>query len=173
MFEKQRGLTVLELIISLSLAAVLAGLAIPSMTTFIANQRITAATNEMIAHLQFARLEAVTRHQNVVACPSLDQQRCAGNRWDRGWMIFADADDNRQPDTISDVLRVIQADPRAVISSGGRERVRFQPGGGAYGTNLTLRICAASAHVDGRAVIVSNPGRVRMNRRLSAAECQD
>ena len=173
MHDKQRGMTVLELMISIGLAAVLAGLAVPSMVNFTANQRITAATNQMIAHLQYARLEAVTRNQNVVACPSVDQQHCSGNRWDLGWMVFTDADDNRQPDTTEDVLRVIQADDRAIISSGGRYRVRFQPSGGAYGTNLTLRICAAGASVDGRAVIVSNPGRVRMNRRLPHAECQD
>jgi len=168
----QRGMTILELMIGISLAAVLLGLAVPSMADFVANQRITAATNQMITDLQYARLQAVTRNQNVVACPSVDQQRCSGNRWDRGWMIFTDADDNRQPDVIEDVLRVVHADERAVISSGGRLRVRFQPSGGAYGTNLTLRICATESEVDGRAVIVSNPGRVRMNRRLPYAECQ-
>ena len=172
MHDKERGLTLLELVCSLALAAILVGLAVPSMADFAANQRITAATNQMIAHLQYARTQAITRNQNVVACPTIDQQHCSGNRWDRGWMVFSDADNNRQPDAVEDVLRVVQADHRAVVSSGGRDRVRFQPHGGAYGSNLTLRICAANHRVAGRAVIVSNPGRVRMNKRLDPADCQ-
>jgi type IV fimbrial biogenesis protein FimT len=172
MVQKQRGMSVLELMISIGLAALLLGLAVPSMGKLMANQRISAATNEMIAHLQYARLQAVMRNLNVVACPSADQQRCAGNRWDRGWMVFTDADDNGQPDGSSDILRVVGADDRARIDSGGRHRLRFQPSGGAYGTNLTLRVCAVATPVDGRAVIVSNPGRVRMQKRLPPADCQ-
>ena len=169
--NQQRGVTILELMVAVCLSALLLGFAVPSMSDFVANQRITAATNEMVANLQYARMQAVTRRHNVVACPSVDQQRCFGNRWDSGWIVFNDADNNRQVDASEDLLRVVAADERAQISSGGRFRVRFQPSGGAYGSNLTLRICANGSEVDGRAVIVSNPGRVRVEHRIANAEC--
>jgi len=171
MSRKQQGMSVLELMISIGLTAVLMGLAVPSMGQLIATQRISAATNQMIAHLQYARLQAVTRKLDVIACPSVDRRVCSGNRWDRGWMIFSDKNGNGRPDTDRDLLRVIQVDERATIASGGRFRVRFQPTGGAYGTNLTLKICSSDQAVEGRAVIVSNPGRVRFERRLPRAEC--
>ena len=171
MTNLQRGITILELALTLSLAALMVGIAVPSMTDFMANQRITAATNQMIAHLQYARTEAITRYQNVIACPSDDQFNCTGNRWDVGWIVFLDPDDNRQADQTQDILRVVSADERVQISSGGRFRVRFQPSGGAYGSNLTLRVCSPVKQLDGRAVIVSNPGRVRVQGRLSHSEC--
>ncbi len=168
---KHAGMTLLELIITLSLTALMLGFAVPTMSDFIANQRITAATNQLIAHLQYARMEAITRHQHVIACPSLDQNSCEGNRWDAGWIIFVDPDRDGQVDRFDDILRVVGQDPRAQISSGGRLRVRFQASGGAYGSNLTIRVCDSRSDRDGRAVIVSNPGRVRMQRRLAHANC--
>jgi type IV fimbrial biogenesis protein FimT len=126
----------------------------------------------LIAHLQYARLAAITRVTPVIACPSTDARECDGNRWDTGWIVFVDPDRNGRVDRDEELLRVVQNRERIRIHSGGRYRVRFQPTGGAYGSNLTLRVCPVRSEVDGRAVIVSNPGRVRMLRRLDSTECE-
>jgi len=172
MEKRQQGLTLIELIFVLAIVAVLASVGLPAMASFVAENRVAAKTNLMMAHMQFARQSAVIRRANVVACPSLDQSGCSGgNRWDKGWIIFIDRDNDREPDSQADVLRVVAAQERLTMHSGGRHRVRFQPSGAAYGTNLTIRVCDAASVADARAIVVSNPGRVRVRKDVQGAEC--
>jgi type IV fimbrial biogenesis protein FimT len=166
-------MTLIELLIVLAVLAILATLGVPAMAGFVAENRVAAKTNLAISHLQFARHAAVTRRANVVACPSNDQLNCSGeNRWDRGWIIFIDRDNDRAPDSPADVLRVVAPDDALLLHSAGRNRVRFQPMGTAYGTNLTIRVCDARGRAEARAIVVSNPGRVRVRRSVADAECE-
>ncbi|MEE4295998.1 MAG: GspH/FimT family pseudopilin [Wenzhouxiangella sp.] len=172
MEKHQSGLTVIELIFVLAIVAILATIGLPAMASFVSESRLTAKTNLTMAHLQFARQAAVTHRANVVACPSDDHTTCSGgNRWDQGWVIFIDRDNNRQADSPSDVLRVVAPEQDLLLHSAGRHRVRFQPSGAAYGTNLTIRVCDARSQAEARAIVVSNPGRVRVRRGLNAQEC--
>ncbi len=172
MKKTQRGLSLIELMIVLAAAAVIATIAVPSMGAFVQESRVTSMSNHLVANLRYARHEAVFRRANVVACPGDEQAGCTGsNRWDQGWIVFIDANDSRQPDRPEDILRVVAPDERMLMHSAGRNRVRFQPHGGAYGTNLTIRVCDTSQLAQPRAVIVSNPGRVRVDRDLDTEEC--
>ncbi len=173
MGTSNRGITVLELMVVLAVAAILVTVGVPAMADFVAENRVAAKTNLMMSHIQFARHSAVTRRANVVACPSEDQLACSGsNRWDRGWIIFVDRDNDRQPDRPEDILRVVPPEDRLLLHSAGRKRVRFQPMGGAFGTNLTIRVCDARGQAEARAIVVSNPGRVRVRRSVDHAECE-
>jgi len=170
--RQPRGLTLIELVLGLAISALLLSLAVPSFNRFMLDQHITAMTNQMIGHLQYARNEAITRQHHVVVCPTLDRDECQGNRWDRGFMVFADPDENGRPDQPADLLRVIDPDGKLLLHSGGRFRARFQAHGGAYGSNLTIRVCDPAGQALPRAVIVSNPGRPRSTREIDQAECE-
>jgi type IV fimbrial biogenesis protein FimT len=63
-----RGFTLLELMMTLSLAAVIVGIAIPSFNRMSANNRITTQANEVVGAINFARSEAITRNSNVTLC---------------------------------------------------------------------------------------------------------
>lgn len=172
MLQKTKGLTLIELMIVLAIAAILATIGVPAFAGLLAESRITAKSNVLMTHIQYARHSAVHLRTNVVACPSLDQFHCSGNRWDRGWIIFVDRNNNRhQPERPEDVLRVVPPESRLLLHSAGRNRVRFQPMGGAFGTNLTIRVCDARGQAQARAIVVSNPGRVRVRRDVGQAEC--
>ena len=171
MLQKAKGLSLIELMIVLSIAAILATIGVPAFAGLLAESRITAKSNLLMAHIQYARHSAVKLQTQVVACPSVDQFHCSGNRWDQGWIIFVDRNNNRRPDTAADVLRVVGPDASLLMHSGGRYRVRFQPGGGAFGTNLTIRVCDPSGRAKPRAVVVSNPGRARVSREVAPGEC--
>ncbi len=173
MSSSQRGLTLIELMIALAVAAVILTSAVPAFGRFIQENRITATTNHLVSHLQYARHEAVFRNVYVAACPSIDGEQCTGgNRWDEGFIIYVDPQNNRQPDHPEDILRVVGPDERVLMHSAGRFRVRFQGHGGAYGTNLTIRVCDVSKQASPRAVIVSNPGRIRATRDVDEGECE-
>lgn len=168
----QRGLTLIELLIAVALLAVVLTVAVPGMGRFVEQQRLTATANQLVGHLQFARTEAITRNTRVAACPSSDGLSCTrDNRWEAGWIVYLDPDKTGQPAQAEDVLRVVQALPDYIIRSGGRHRVRFEGSGVAYGTNLTIRVCVRGNRHAARAVIVSNPGRVRSTREIDPAEC--
>lgn len=173
MRRKVRGMTFIELMITLSVAAVLLSIAMPSLGSFIQENRITAMSNQLVAHLQYARHEAVFRRTDVAACPGDPDIGCAGhNRWDQGWIVFVDDNRSGQPEHGDDIIRVVARDERMLMHSAGRTRVRFQPHGGAYGTNLTIRVCDETRRATPRAVIVSNPGRVRVEREIDVEECE-
>ncbi|WP_181918692.1 GspH/FimT family pseudopilin [Wenzhouxiangella sediminis] len=166
------GFTIIELMIAISLLAVILTLAVPAFGRFIEQQQLTATANRLVGHLQFARGQAITRGTLVAACPSRDGRTCTGgNRWEQGWIVYLDPEKAGQPAEGGDVLRVVQAMPEHVMHSGGRHRVRFKDSGMAYGTNLTIRICSRGNPEAARAVIVSNPGRVRATREVDPAEC--
>lgn len=171
MLRKAEGLTLIELMIALAIVAILATIGVPAFAGLLAESRITAKSNLLMSHIQFARHSAIKLRTQVVACPSLDQLNCSGNRWDQGWIIFVDRNNNGRADTADDVLRVVGPDPAVLMHSGGRLRVRFQPGGGAFGTNLTIRVCDPSGRAKPRAVVVSNPGRARVSRDVAPSQC--
>ncbi|WP_376690022.1 GspH/FimT family pseudopilin [Wenzhouxiangella sp. EGI_FJ10409] len=170
--RKERGFTLVEMALVVAVLAVILTVAVPALGRFVEQQRLTASANHLVAHLQFARGQAISHNTLVAACPSSDGLSCTGrNRWEDGWIVYLDPDKVGQPARPEDVLRVVDGNPRLTMHSGGRERVRFKGSGVAYGTNLTIRVCTPGNPEAARAVIVSNPGRVRATRDVDPAEC--
>ena len=62
------GFTIIELMITVTVAAILVGIAIPSFRGIIASNRIVTQTNELVGAINFARSEAITRNSNIVLC---------------------------------------------------------------------------------------------------------
>ncbi len=60
---KQRGFTLIELMVIIALVAIMAGVAVPSFTRFVNNNRVTTQADEIHRFLQYARGEAVVRRQ--------------------------------------------------------------------------------------------------------------
>lgn len=88
--KRQRGLTLLELMVTVAIVAILGTLAAPSFRAMIqANQTRTVAS-ELMDMLNLARSEAARRGQPVSICPSSDGSSCssAGTGWDSGWIAF-------------------------------------------------------------------------------------
>lgn len=63
--KKQIGFTLIELIVTVALFAVLASFAIPSYQNMVQNTQIRTATDSVLAGMQLARAEAVKRNTNV------------------------------------------------------------------------------------------------------------
>lgn len=172
MTSRHAGLTLIELLIVIAVLAILLTTAVPNFTALLQEQRTISAANGLVTHLNFARQTAVMQGLTVTACPSWDLRRCSGdNQWHNGILVFKDPQRRGQPQSDADILRAVGPQPALQMVSGGRHRVRFQPSGAAYGSNLTIRVCDPRHADRGRAVIVSNPGRVRAARLRDGDDC--
>lgn len=91
-----RGFTLLELMMTIAIAGLLAMLAMPSFDSMLRAKRTRTVANELLAALNLARSEAMRRGQPVSVCRSSDGSSCAttGTGWDQGWIVFVNEDGN-------------------------------------------------------------------------------
>lgn len=90
---ENRGFTLLELMITLFISAIILSIGVPSFRGVMQNQRMTTATNELITSLNMAKSEAIKRVVYVSICKSSNGVTCgdAGTSWNDGWIVFANA----------------------------------------------------------------------------------
>ena len=99
------GFTLIELIVTVSIAAILVSIAAPSFSSMLERNKATVAANEMVSALLLARSEALKRRNNVTVCTSVDQTTCAGTGeqdFSKGWIVFVDCDKDRVVDALVD-----------------------------------------------------------------------
>jgi type IV fimbrial biogenesis protein FimT len=92
--RKQRGFTLLELLITLVVAAIVLSAGIPSFDAFLATNRMAAAANNIVSSVHAARSEAIKRRTTITWCASDDWNTaspgCALGGGLTGWIVFAD-----------------------------------------------------------------------------------
>lgn len=159
------GFTLTELMIVLAIAGILAMLGAPAMGGLLARASDRDAEAAIANVLRQARTAAVMRNTRTLVCPSRDGRHCrAGDDWQHGWIVIADADHDGQPDAGIGVIAVAEAMPHGtrVITSRGRGQIAFQPTGSAGGSNARFTICHARER-DGKSIVIANSGRVRLS----------
>ncbi|TLY65079.1 MAG: prepilin-type N-terminal cleavage/methylation domain-containing protein [Gammaproteobacteria bacterium] len=91
--KPQRGFTLTELMVTLAVAGVLAGVAVPNLRSFIQNSRLSSASNDLLRSFNLARTEAIKRQANVVVCasalPMAAIPACSYGPFN-GWIVFQD-----------------------------------------------------------------------------------
>jgi type IV fimbrial biogenesis protein FimT len=156
------GFTIIELMIVLAIAAILAAIAAPSFTATIQNNRLVTQVNELQASLGLARSEAVKRNDNVTTCPSNNGAGCLGN-WQSGWIVFVDADADGVVANVNDILRVHGAISGGNTISFTQANVIYN-GTGLSRANLvsTFRFCDSRGAANARGIVINNTGRPRL-----------
>jgi type IV fimbrial biogenesis protein FimT len=100
-----RGFSLIELMVTVALVAILLMVAAPSFTTFQRNAELTSRANSLLAVINAARGEAMKRGRDAVILP-LD-----GSNWSSGVLAFVDFNSNRTYDVATDVLIYRNDDP--------------------------------------------------------------
>jgi type IV fimbrial biogenesis protein FimT len=176
MSAKQRGFTLLELLVTVSIAAVLTALATPSIVNMIKDNRITAQVNEFVLALNFARSEAIKRGVRVSLCKTSDAMTCirdgAGSNWAQGWIIFTNQDNDNINDGGSETILKVQDSAQAQITIIGNgnvdDMISYNPNGmlPALGSG-TLTICDDRVGDIGKEIRLSSIGRSKINKGVS------
>ena len=76
-FNRKKGFTLVELLITIALMAVISALAAPSFQALIKKYKIALEARRVLATLNFTRMEAVKRNSLVSLCPSSDGLACS------------------------------------------------------------------------------------------------
>lgn len=172
--SKSQGFTIIELMITLAVAAILLSLAAPSFTDIIKNNRLVTQVNLIAAGLNFARSEAIKRSVSVTLCKSDDQATCNGN-WQDGWLLFEDSDGNGTVDAGDTIIRVGAGTNTAAtgitLVFPNKNRITYNPDGFAVGFNSTFKFCDDRGSAFGKGLVVSNTGRVRTAQPADIASC--
>jgi type IV fimbrial biogenesis protein FimT len=94
------GFSMFELVVTMSIAAILVGLAIPAMRNFVQEQQDSSAASALISNLNYARSEAIKEDlptgpgNGVSFCASTGagaNPTCDTGNWANGWIVLSSA----------------------------------------------------------------------------------
>ncbi len=167
----QHGFTLIELMIVVTLLAIISAIALPAFQGFIASNRLTSEANELLAGLNLARSEAVRTQRHVVLCrtngvvevdPSdpncpMKIEGCvetSAGSW-QGWAVFVDSDSNGVYARSECVVRThVTSGALNVVSNNDLgstgNRIKFRPDGLARAQdsmalqNAVIGVCDSS-----------------------------
>ncbi len=160
------GLTLIELITTLAVVAIVLAISLPAYSTLGARNRMNSVANLIVTQLAVARSEAINNHRATVLCPSHDARNCSGGyNWDVGFILYHDANRNRHKEASERVLRYFNPEKPGitVTTTHGRPKLLYHPDGSARGYNATITLCDSNGDIAPRTVILSNSGRVRVS----------
>lgn len=165
--KKADGFTLIELMITLALAAIILTLGVPSFRDFIMNNRITTQANDFVASIQTARSLAI-RHQRpaqicVSANPAAATPSCtADTDWTQGWFVWVDLDRDNTIDN-NEVMRVTQAlEGTTTFDSTAQTSFTYNPRGLVDNAD-SLDLCDDRTGETGRRIDITPAGRVNIS----------
>jgi type IV fimbrial biogenesis protein FimT len=129
------GFTLIEMVVTVSIVAILATIAAPNFRTFVLNNRLTSTSQELLRTLQSARSEATKRQKNIVIClaASLDTSpSCVTNNTKpTGWILFEDGNTNWTYDdgTSSLLQKHYLSSTKISLLADGSKKVSYAPTG--------------------------------------------
>ncbi len=168
------GFTLVELIVTVSIVAILGGIVAPSFVSFVQDNRITGQINTLIGTIHYARGEAASRRSIVTLCASSNSSSCSNsNSWESGWIIFSDSNNNGNAiiDGTDELILVQEAleGGNTLRESGfgftGAGKIHFNANGFLYASDPsagTMTLCNDDGATAAKAIIVNISGTSRL-----------
>lgn len=157
----QRGFTLLEMIVTMAIVAILSAIAVPMFRDSSLRSTLTVQSNDLVAAALLARSEAIKRRASVSLCTSTDALTCTDSRWEAGWIIRA-ADGT--------VVLVHKAAPSGFLINGSAINISFASSGLAASLT-TLTVCRATPSVGSqeRDITINATGKSSITKTTTGA----
>ena len=163
-----RGFTLIELMVTVAVAAILVAVAAPSFQAFFNRNRIATVTNDYIAAINYARSEAVKGGGNATLCMSNNNASCTGTGWSNGWIV-----------TVGTALKRTHGPINAGNVAMGGTQTSFMFNGlgalttaaGGLGMGDTFNICTPSDLTLSNSITVDPSGHLRRVANPALATC--
>jgi type IV fimbrial biogenesis protein FimT len=170
MKKYMRGFTLIELMVTIAIVAIMLTIAAPSMTGVLKKNRIESYQEDLLRDVGYARQEAVTRNIPVAVCKSADGATCTtGNDWEQGWIIFVDNPGTTagSVDGGDEILRVHGAVAGGDRLEGSEHYLQFDGRGwlqlSSGNTDVTLTACSDDDEYI-RGMLILSSGRALASR---------
>ena len=146
---KAKGFSLVELMVTVAVLAIVSAIAIPNFTSMINSNRLVSQANELVGVVQGARSEAIRYNQRVYVCSSSNGTTCSGSGTWNGWLVFLDRNRDAAPQSAEILQRGTVRAPLQLTSALGNGTFHFRPDGYARGASDALlatsfRVCMAT-----------------------------
>lgn len=162
--ETMRGFHLIELIIIMSILAVVVMFSIPSYHDWVSQSRLNSDMHGFARLIMTGRDQAVYHNQIVTICPSANGQTCL-RQWHQGAMAFVDRNDNQNIDPGENHLGFVEtSSPELIVEWRAfrrRSYLQMRPEGFTAFQNGTLVFCPKEGVRKARALILNRMGRIR------------
>lgn len=177
------GFTLIELMVTIAVLAILLAIAAPSLETMLNQNRLAAASDQVIATLQNARMEAVRQNRRVMICDSSNggQCQCCQRKWNGLLLARPEGDDGSKSLAFTQLKSSsVEFIPgNAFNSRYWNDRVAYRadgrPASGASSLSqpLTLRVCIPTTRPANniRDVLLHPSGRIEVTSASGSGKC--
>ncbi len=168
--KKQRGLSLIELIVTMAIAAIVLGVGVPTFGNVVADNSMASNANRFVASINLARSSAVRFQRDAVICASSNYNAATptcdtGTDWSAGWVVYVDKDRDGaiDADEVQSVFEPFSDD--VSFASGTVSRFTYDARG-FVDNGDTLTLCDDRTGEMGREVRINGAGRVSVVRQV-------
>ncbi|MEI6893893.1 MAG: GspH/FimT family pseudopilin [Colwellia sp.] len=157
------GMTLIELMVSVSITSILTAIALPNLHPFIVQLRVDNEISRLGRLLLVARNYAINSGDKVILCPLNDDGTCSID-WHKELSVFVDSNGNRKFDMADNELLISTKSPIVfgdILKYGtNRDKITYQATGHLFGlSNGTFKYCPEGYEYMSRGVVVARSGR--------------
>ena len=163
MITRHNGFTLTEVVITISIASILASIAIPSFASLLKNNKMATSNNELLTALNFTRSSAITRGTTATLCKSnATSTNCdATAEWQDGWIVFEDKNNDGDVDTGETILSVYEGLGGDLKLTYLHDNIKYNNEGFSIGYAGIFLLCDSRGNSAKRGIIISANGRPR------------